>query len=226
METIETQIARMYPTPNEGQSLPPFNSGANAIRTITIDLTNARDAVELKIGGNFLWLANSNNSAALATIAFSREQGSDGIPFRLGTAVKGVNFASVFITNTAQAGTTITLIYIVESHQSLEIVNAGTVVATVTISKSLTLTSTADVSLLAGVKTAILAANAARRSALITNLAAGAATIRVGDAANVAAGRGIPVLPGETITLDTAAAISAWNPGGLAQSVAVLEIVD
>lgn len=220
------QVARMFPVPNEGQSLPPFNSGANAVRTITVDLSTARDNVKLQIGGNFLWLASANISSATVTVAFSRENSSEGIPFKQGTAIKGVRFSEILITNAAQAGVVVTFVYITEASQALEVVNAGITIATVAFTRSNTLTDTADVALGAGARTAILAANLTRRRAIITNLAAGAATIRVGNSATVAAARGTPVLPGETIVLETTAAISAWNPGGVAQSVAVLEETD
>lgn len=97
---------------------------------------------------------------------------------------------------------------------------------TVSTTKASGLTTTADVVMAAGALTAILAANAGRRRAFITNLAAGAATLRIGDSVTTNAGGGIPVAPGETITLETTAAISGWNPGGVAQNVAVMEEVD
>lgn len=223
---IEQQIARMYPVPNEGQALPRFDAGAHAVRSITIDLTNARNGERIPIGGNFLWLASANLASAAITIAFSRENSSEGIPFKQGTAIKGVRFSEILVTNTAQAGVIVTLIYITEASQALEVVNAGITIATVTLTKGLTLTDAADVAMVAGARTAILAANANRRRAFITNLAAGAATLRIGNSATVAAARGIPVLPGETIVLETTAAISGWNPGGVNQNVAVLEESD
>lgn len=99
-------------------------------------------------------------------------------------------------------------------------------VGTVDITRSATIDTTADVVMVAGALTPILAANTARRRALITNLAAGVETLRIGDSVNTGAARGIPVAPGETITLETTAAISGWNPGVAAQNVAVLEETD
>jgi len=99
-------------------------------------------------------------------------------------------------------------------------------VGTVDVTRSATIVTTPDVVMAAAARTAILPANAARRRALITNLAAGAATLRIGDSVNTDAARGTPVAPGETITLDTTAAISGWNPGGVAQNVAVTEETD
>lgn len=99
-------------------------------------------------------------------------------------------------------------------------------VGTVDITRSNNLTDTIDVSMLAGARTQIVPANTSRRRVLITNLAAGAQTLRVGNSATVAANRGTPVAPGETVTFETTAAIAGWNPGAAAQSVAVTEETD
>lgn len=99
-------------------------------------------------------------------------------------------------------------------------------VGEVDVTRSASIVTTPDVVMAAGALTLILAANSARRRALITNLAAGVETLRIGDATNTGAARGIPVAPGETITLETTAAIGGWNPGGAPQNVAVLEETD
>lgn len=99
-------------------------------------------------------------------------------------------------------------------------------VGTVDVTRAAGFADTVDVSMVAGARTQIVAANAARRRVHITNLAAGAATLRIGNTATVAANRGTPVAPGETITLETIAAIAGWNPGGVAQDVAVTEETD
>lgn len=99
-------------------------------------------------------------------------------------------------------------------------------VGTVTTTRGAGYTDSVDVSMGAGVRTAIVAANAARRRVHISNLAAGAATLRIGGSATANATRGTPLAPGETITLETTAAIAGWNPGGAAQDVAVSEETD
>ena len=127
-----------------------------------------------------------------------------------------VSFGSVKITSaTAQS---------IQAAISRQEVDYDRSAGTVDLVKAGTITTTTDVALGAGAKTAVLVANAARRYALITNMDA-ATIFRIGDAANVAAARGTPLSPGETIKLETTAAISAWNPGG-ASTVAVLEVAD
>lgn len=63
-----------------------------------------------------------------------------------------------------------------------------------------------------GIKEAVLAANAARRTALVRSAAANAAAgCRIGNDADVAANKGMLLLPGETYTIDAQAAISLFG---------------
>lgn len=71
-----------------------------------------------------------------------------------------------------------------------------------------------DVSLTANNVTTILAANADRKEALITNLDTSDAQIRVAPGANVAAGAGTPLDPGASIRIKTTKVISAYAPAG------------
>lgn len=85
------------------------------------------------------------------------------------------------------------------------------------------LSASADVTATANTSTTVLAANTSRVEAWITNLAAGAETLRVGDA--VSATKGTPVAPGQTIVLNTTAAIKVFNPSATVdQDVALLEV--
>lgn len=65
----------------------------------------------------------------------------------------------------------------------------------------------------------ILAANPSRDNAVIMALAANTAVVRIGDA-GIGAAEGIPLQPGQTITLATTAQIFGWSAA--AQTVAVL----
>lgn len=81
--------------------------------------------------------------------------------------------------------------------------------------------TTADTALVALTAAEILAANVNRKEALITNLGLSALSIRVGDS-NVGAARGQPVAPGQTVTLETTAAIWGFSTPG--ETVTLLEI--
>jgi hypothetical protein len=90
--------------------------------------------------------------------------------------------------------------------------------------KSTTIGTATDVALNNGSLTGVLTLDAARRTAMITSLASNTAEIRIGEA-GVNATRGTPIYPGQTITIDTTAAISAFVAAA-SQSVAVLVVKD
>lgn len=91
--------------------------------------------------------------------------------------------------------------------------------------KAATLPDTADVSLVATATTIIKAINLNRREIIIANLPTNTQTMRIG-ASTAGAARGIPLQPGQSITLAATAAVYGYNPGGSAESVAVVEVED
>ena len=86
------------------------------------------------------------------------------------------------------------------------------------------LPSTPDVSINAASTIQVLAVNLNRKEAMISNLATNTQTMRISDSFTGAA-QGTPVAPGQTITIEATAAIWAYNPGGVAESLAAVEIV-
>ncbi|MCW8917484.1 MAG: hypothetical protein OQL08_01505 [Gammaproteobacteria bacterium] len=93
----------------------------------------------------------------------------------------------------------------------------------VSFTKSANASDQADESIAAGTAYT-LAANSARREALITNLSTNTDPIRVGP--NAAANRGTELLPGSTGTFETTATLKIHNTGAGAQSVAIVELED
>lgn len=84
--------------------------------------------------------------------------------------------------------------------------------------------TTADVAIVGAAAAAVvLAANANRKEAFVTNLAANADPVRVGDV-NAGAARGVEVSPGQTLTVSTEAAVYVYSPSN--QSVAVAEVIE
>ncbi len=81
-----------------------------------------------------------------------------------------------------------------------------------------------DVSILAASSAQVLAANLNRLAAIITNLTANTVAVRVGKA-GVGAASGIPLDPGDSVTLATTAAIHVYNPHSGAQTVSALEVI-
>lgn len=70
----------------------------------------------------------------------------------------------------------------------------------------------------------VLAANLNRLAAIITNPTANTVAVRVGKA-GVGAASGIPLDPGDSVTLATTSAISVYNPHSGAQTVSALEVI-
>ena len=93
----------------------------------------------------------------------------------------------------------------------------------ISLSVASTMTDAADVSIGAASTDLVLAANANRREAMISNLATNTQTMRIGTT-NAGAARGVEIEPGQTIVLSTSAAIYAFNPGGGAETLGVLEL--
>lgn len=80
-----------------------------------------------------------------------------------------------------------------------------------TIAAGNTLDNGGDVSCTGGATTQLLAADTARKYALIKNVSTNTITVRVGGAA-VGAATGTPLEPGETLPMATTAAIFAYAP--------------
>lgn len=93
------------------------------------------------------------------------------------------------------------------------------------IAKATGFTTNADLNIAGGAAAVILAANANRREAVITNPAASSSAFRIGDA-SVGAARGIELLPGATLVLETTAEIRAHNTDAAAQNISAQEVVD
>jgi len=87
--------------------------------------------------------------------------------------------------------------------------------------KATVLNTSSDVSLLAGVTTMIVGADADRLCIIIANPAINTQTFRIGNASTDAS-TGIELAPGESIEIETTAAIYGYNPGSGAESVSVM----
>lgn len=194
-------------------------AGARAYSAIEGLSVAAGEAVDLAITGRFFAVISANINFKIGFDDDALQFCTQGLtPFM----EPGEVFTRVRIDNTAGAST-LTLTYAYGSGDVRD--SRATLAGNIDLSKAATLTSTADVSIAAATTVQVLAANTARREAIITNLAANAETMRVGDS-NAGAARGVELPPGATIVLTTTAAIHAYNPGAGAESLAVLEVVD
>ena len=84
----------------------------------------------------------------------------------------------------------------------------------------------ADVTVLAGSSAQLVAANANRLSVTITNKLSNSNTFRIGTPTTVGATVGDVLEPGESITIATTAALSAFNEGATDEALSVSEVED
>lgn len=211
---------RLFPRSFEGQAPREFGTGVNIVKTRTFTLTVARDLEAIDVGGSCLWAYTATSLTASIDI-YINDQLRDPIRFSQGMFIRGIPFSRLFVSHAAQAGETITLFFAVEQDtRNIQIVNPSLGFTNINITKATVLETIADVAMIGVATTQILAANAARRVAYITNLLGNAQTLRVGDAA-AAAARGTPLAPGDTITIETTEAIFAYKPVAGNENVAV-----
>lgn len=180
----------------------------------------AGESIVIAVGGEYVGCISSNQDDFLISLDGDALQFmAQGLKIR---TKGGDRFANVTVDNSGNASTLTLRLAIGDGDlvdQRLSLTGA------ISVTKGDQFDTVPDVSVGAGVSAELLATDTARCEAIINNLAANAATLRVGDS-NVAAARGVELAPGETIVLTTTEAVHAYNPGGVAQSVAVMEIKD
>ena len=82
-----------------------------------------------------------------------------------------------------------------------------------------------DLSIPAGAALQLVNEEFRRRYTIICNFTGNPAIIRLGDS-TVTAARGIELPPGQRETIHGTRAIYGWNPGGVAQNVGILRVLD
>jgi len=171
----------------------------------------AGDELALAVSGDFVRLRSSTGELTFFTDGGSRVPMVEGESVRLPAP-----FAWLRVRNDGAGAV-----------DAVALIGSGEMskTGTVTQSKPGALDSLADKSCAATAVTQLVAANATRRELLIVNLAAGVETLRIGDS-GAAAANGLPLDPGQSMTLTTTAAVYAYNPGAAAQSVALAEVND
>lgn len=205
----------------------PFEVDANALQTYVLDLSVARaNPTRIPIAGSFLWAQNASSIDAKATIAFGDRSKGAGLNAKLGFLVRSIRFTEIWVSNAAQAGAWLLLVYLPMDRESFAVGQNVGDFTTVDLSKSQTTKSYPDVVVANGAAAAqILAANTARRSVLIGSLSANTQDVRIGDA-NIGAAQGQVLQAGLELTLETTAAIYAWTAGGADQTLTLLEVND
>lgn len=196
----------------------PFAEDASQFHTQRIPLDDARTEHRLSFTGTMFWIYDASDLNAVATFKFNEQLGR-GLDVKHGMSIRGFKFDRIYMTNTAQAGKYIDVLYGVEKFGSARLLNASLAFTQIGLSKATVLDTAADVSCANAAVTEVLAANAARRTAILQNIDA-AAVVRVGDS-NVTATRGIRLSAGDSIEMDTTESIQVRNDSGAAVDIAV-----
>lgn len=119
-------MGRIYPHDDyDRPAVPELGRRAPRVGILTLDLSSARDLERIDIGGTALWAIDADSVGTLATVRLN-DQFSGGIPVYKGFSIRGVPFSRLYVSNTAQAGATMTLLYCKEAQvQGLQVSNAS-----------------------------------------------------------------------------------------------------
>jgi hypothetical protein len=202
-------------------------SGTREYSVTQLDLGTAGYHTFDQIHGVVRFIRAENASGTLAPSAkVNIELGTvidDVIPMSVGNAIKARDTRRARLTWAAQSGITA---WFFLSHGTGEAdMDADPPATVLANSVGETLASTADESVATVATELVLAANAARRHAILSNPASNAREFRIGDS-SAGAARGMILEPGQTIQIEGRAEIYAYNPHSVAQIIALLETED
>lgn len=211
---------RYVPVGSNGDSVLPFAVNAHRIGVLTIALDTALEKKKIPIGGTFLWAVTATDNGVLASIAFKPDAGDNSIPFRKGTSISGAHFKEIYVTATAQAGKTITFVYLVEENpEGFRITNPGESTTTVDPTKSTTATQSRVT--VGAASAALLASDGTRRRAVLINLSPTETIWYRDDSAAATTANGIPLRPGNEREWLSTDGINAIRGGAVDADIAI-----
>jgi hypothetical protein len=218
--------SRFFPAETPRAAPPAFGANARRIGTVQIDLSTSRSEAEFDLTGNLLWALDASDLGANLTVKFGDQAGS-GVNFQRGLYISGVRFGgegtSLFLTNDAQPGKTITLLYAVVEGAPFAIENPLIAFQQVKLAGNTTFNGVPDVTVGATSTAQIVAADPDRRELTLSNPSDNSREFRIGGSGTVGASQGFVLNPGETIKLSVADAVEAYNPHTAGQNIAIAE---
>lgn len=197
---------------------------------VPLDLTNAGEEI---IDGDWGLCAfldavdSAGDIDASAKVTAKAEREGEGFPLRIGQKSLARKTRRWVLSWEAQSGVTATFGFS-DRPETIDwdaLPPAQLAVGSIKLAGSGTLKTTADESVAATTAEQVLAANTSRRHAVVQNLDGNTAAVRVGDS-NVGAARGHKLVPGDSIVLETTAAVYVYNTHSAAQSVSLVEVVN
>lgn len=211
-------LGRIFPHEQPNLSREGFGDNVNRIGKVTIPLDNAYDLKEFSaLIGNFLYVESATSKGASVDVHFN-DQYQSALTLKEGMFIAGLRFDKVFLSSTAQAGESITVVFGIEDG-NLRIENPADLANDVDVSKSSDFVGVADVSVLVGA-TQIVPADATRRKVHIFNTHATDA-IRIGGNGSTAAAQGTLLPAGMGITIESTDEIQGIRTGANDVTVAI-----
>ncbi len=191
-----------------------------AIRTLQLDLSTARERVKIDFAGLWLWAQDAVGLNANVDIFYNESIGQ-ATKFRRGMVIAGYPFHRLYVTNTAQAGASLTF---KSSMQMIDIQNALSTAQTF-VEKAPDIFTTAQVAAIGAAATLIAPASALRRRITIKALSTNTAPVYIGNIL-VAVGNGYELTVGQQIEIKQTTLDIYGIRGGVAQGVTVIEETD
>lgn len=216
-------MGNRFPVPHEGSSPLPFGRDQSTVRKIRFDLSAARSNEEINLTGNVFWVIAASALGELAQVSFNEVfSGGDALPVGQGLYISGIKFSKIYLTNTAQAGAYIDVVYTVTGSQELTINNPlDDAAANVIVDAGEAIASGAFISTAAAAVTLISAANTNRKRITVSSLSTNTANIQIGPI-TIGAANGYILEPGDSFTLDTEAALYYYTATA-AQTLSFIE---
>ena len=122
---------------------PEFGIDANQVKVITIPLALAQNLQCYEIGGNVLWALAATSLGAQLDVRLN-DQLRDPIPVQQGLFFSGIRFSRIYVSNVAQAGETITLLYCTQERDNIRIENPAMQYNLIDLTKATVLDTAAD----------------------------------------------------------------------------------
>ena len=224
-------MGQNYPVSYNGAAPLEYGEGAPRIGVKTIALDSTTVDKEYEIGGNVLWVPTASDISATISIKY-QDQVNDGITLQQGSFIAGPSFSRLYISWSAQAGETITLLYTKDTaSRPFRIENAIYNFTGVTVSGTVDVREASmswgytftDISINATTSQQIGTSNPLYREYIVSNPASNTTYFKLGFNAAGAA-QGIPLYPGDTIVLTSSEALFAYNAHSGAQTICLSQV--
>lgn len=217
---------------NDNQGVNQYGVDFQKLSRKRVALDSARAKQQFSgIAGNFIWCQNSSAAGAECFISFKHEEDESLLKVSRGFFLAGVKFPKVFVTNTAQSGQYVDIVYGEVDPRQLRIENIGEVFSTIedilNIQNVEIVEQVLDVvqpngarhpdkvTLVSGISDTLSAYAEDKRSMVIRTKTDAAGLVWIGGDESIEDEQGVPLYPGDSISIDGRAQISGYQNTGV-----------